>query len=237
MVSEKISSPIDRYFKCFYEFKRDTYKKLLEEKSLLKTKNGNFQDRTDFFMRSLIDCFFLGGDYFEFGVYTGGSALFIAKFLEDANEISGRNVQLYLFDSFMGFPEISEHDLRHIKKGCFSCSYEDTKNYIDSNLKDSSFVHYKVGWIPETFVGLDSVNIAFAHFDVDLYQSYMDCFKYAYPKLLKNGIFLFDDAGDRDWPGATEAMHKFFSDKNDKPQVMKYTTFDNKIDEQWYYKK
>jgi O-methyltransferase len=53
-----------------------------------------------------------------------------------------------------------------------------------------SRIDIRRGWIPETFRGLENNRYAFAHLDVDLYQSTFDCCKYFYPRLVSGGIFV-----------------------------------------------
>ncbi|MEI9897143.1 MAG: TylF/MycF/NovP-related O-methyltransferase [Chthoniobacter sp.] len=61
---------------------------------------------------------------------------------------------------------------------------------------------FHVGFIPETFRDVSIPQLAFAHIDVDLYQSVLDCVEFVYPRLTPGGVMLFDDYG---FPSCTRA--------------------------------
>ncbi len=73
------------------------------------------------------------------------------------------------------------------------------------------------GWIPETFRGLENNRYAFAHLDVDLYQSTLDCCKYFYSRLVPGGVLLFDEYGFAPARGEKDAVDEFFGDKPESP--------------------
>ena len=54
---------------------------------------------------------------------------------------------------------------------------------------------FREGWIPDTFIGLESKQYAFARIDVDLYQPMLDYCAYFYPRLTPGGVLLFDEYG------------------------------------------
>lgn len=144
------------------------------------------------------------GDFWECGVFTGGSASFIANVME------GSGKTLHLFDSWEGLPELSEHDHVHFKGEFSNTSLDEVKKTVGHD-----FVQYHKGWIPETFTVEGP--IAFAHIDVDLYQSVKDCCEYIYPRMTLGGVMLFDDYGHYTCPGAREAVDEYFTDKRSVP--------------------
>lgn len=136
------------------------------------------------------------GSVYECGVYWGGTAYLLATLA------NGRPVKL--FDTFTGMPEVSEYDLH--KKGDFA----DT----DLDLVRSTFIAFPnveiyAGFIPDTFPEDDV--IAFAHVDVDIFQSVWDCCEYIVPRLSPGGVIVFDDYGFPSCPGAKKAVDEFFS--------------------------
>jgi len=153
-------------------------------------------------MDTLLDRFRLGnlykycsqttGEIWECGVYKGGSA----------NALAGFGRTLRLFDTFNGMPEVSKYDNFH-KKGDF-------KVERIPNIKDAKI--YK-GLIPDTFRGLKDCKIGFAHIDVDIYQSVLDCCKFIVPRLEEGGIIIFDDYGFKTCKGAKKAIDEFFGNK------------------------
>jgi O-methyltransferase len=142
------------------------------------------------------------GDVWECGVYKGGTAAMMAAILKD----SRRSKRLYLFDTFAGMPETDAGRDLH-KKGDFSdTSSEAVTRYIGH--EDLCVV--RKGFIPETFIGLESAQIAFAHIDVDIYKSIMDCLHFIWPRLTFGGFVVFDDYGFPTCPGARSAVDEFF---------------------------
>lgn len=156
----------------------------------------------------------LGGEFWECGVYRGGTALLLSRVIETNG--SGRNpTELRLFDTFEGMPETDpRHDLH--QQGDFG----------DTNLEEvrkrvsAPNVFFHKGRMPETFRGLEESKIAFAHIDVDIYQSVADCCDFIYPRLLDGGFMVFDDYGFADCPGARKAVDEFFESKPERPLVL-----------------
>ncbi|MBO0728210.1 MAG: hypothetical protein J2P57_03055 [Acidimicrobiaceae bacterium] len=56
-------------------------------------------------------------------------------------------------------------------------------------------VRIHAGFIPETFAGLEIDRVAWAHVDVDIYRSVLDCTEFVYPKMVPAGCMVFDDYG------------------------------------------
>ena len=156
------------------------------------------------------------GEWYECGVYKGGTAMLLAKVLEDKTT----DARLHLFDTFEGMPEtIPSIDL-HQKHDFSDTSFDTVKSRIVSLLTDKKRIEFHKGLIPETFKVLQSHHIAFAHIDVDIYQSVMDCCSFIYPRLQKGGFMVFDDYGFPSCPGARLAVDRFFKDKPEKPLVL-----------------
>jgi len=151
----------------------------------------------------------LPGEFWECGVYRGGTARLLALVLSQDLRT------LRLFDTFEGMPPTSPNRDWH-RAGDFS----DTSSQSVSNLVAYANAVYHKGRIPETFRNLDAMEIALAHVDVDLYQSVLDCCSFIYPRLLSGGSLVFDDYG---WPtcaGAKAAVDEFFRDKPEVPLVL-----------------
>jgi O-methyltransferase len=155
----------------------------------------------------------LRGDFWECGVYRGGTARMMAEFLA-RNARSGK--KLHLFDTFEGMPGTDpQYDLH--KKGDLSdTSLAAVKNAVGNH----DFVEYWPGWIPETFRGKQDARIALAHVDVDIYKAIRDCCEFIYPRLEPGGAMIFDDYGFPSCPGARKAVDEFFADKPETPIVL-----------------
>lgn len=155
----------------------------------------------------------VNGDIWECGVYRGGTAAMIAAFLKQ-NMPSKR---LFLFDTFEGMPETDENVDWH-KEGDFSnTSLEAVADYVGY----SDSCTFRRGLIPDTFIGLESAAIAFAHIDVDIYKSVIDCMKFVWPRVSVGGFVVFDDYGFPTCPGARAAVDEFFSSATCIPLCLK----------------
>lgn len=151
----------------------------------------------------------LSGDFAEFGVFRGGTALLAAKVLREANDRRA----LHLFDSFAGMPVTSEGE--PFAKGDFAQTSETAVRALVAPAEAN--VAFHVGFIPDTFKGLELPRLAFAHVDVDLYQSVLDCVEFVYPRLVPGGILVFDDYGFPSCTRAREATDKAFATRREKP--------------------
>lgn len=174
----------------------------------------------DFLFKGIINHLFLDGHYYECGVAYGGSARLIALILNDKNSLTHKITELHLFDTFQGLPDPSEFDRNnqgtiYHKKGDIKSDFGASKKHIEQNISNTDFIEYHIGLIPDTFRDLENHKIAFAHIDVDLYQSYMDCLSFIWPRIVPGGMILFDDVGhDNDCPGARKAVEKFCHENN-----------------------
>jgi hypothetical protein len=151
----------------------------------------------------------LPGHFAEFGVFRGGTALLAAKVLEAA----GENRELHLFDSFAGMPVTSQGEA--FKEGDFGQTSEAAVRALLAPVR--ARVQFHMGYIPDTFRDIDLPQLAFAHVDVDLYQSVLDCVEFVYPRLTPGGILLFDDYGFPSCTRAREATDLAFSNRREKP--------------------
>jgi O-methyltransferase len=157
----------------------------------------------------------LDGDFAECGVYKGGTALLLCRVLHNDRLSANQGKTLYLFDSFEGLPQEKPSHDNVYRQGTFAVdSIESVKQLLSDfgNLTD-----FRKGWIPDTFQGLDDRRYAFAHIDVDLYQSALDCCRYFYPRLVPGGVLLFDDYGFPAARGEKDAVDEFFADKPESP--------------------
>jgi len=155
----------------------------------------------------------LCGDFWECGVYKGGTARMLAEFLA-AHAQPG--VKLHLFDTFSGMPETDEKIDIH-RKGDFSDTNLEAVRHVVGN---SEQVEFHPGWIPDTFRNMSDSELVFAHVDVDVYRSIMDCCEFIYPRLKTGGVMVFDDYGFPTCPGARKAVDEFFTDKPETPVIL-----------------
>lgn len=150
----------------------------------------------------------LEGEFWECGVFKGGTAAMLAELIDRAAATPGKTLRL--FDTFAGMPTTDRGRDFH-NKGDFS---DTSLAAVKAVVGKRSFVEYEPGFIPDTFAGQASVRIAFAHVDVDIYQSVMDCCSFIFPRLVDGGFIIFDDYGFPTCPGARQAVDEYFSDKS-----------------------
>ena len=155
----------------------------------------------------------LRGDFWECGVYKGGTARMLAEFLR-RNARNG--VKLHLFDTFAGMPE-TDHAVDVHREGDFS---DTSLPAVMRVVGGAECVEFHPGWIPESFHEMQDARIALAHVDVDIYRSVWDCCEFIYPRLQAGGVMVFDDYGFPTCPEARKAVDEFFAGKPEFPIVL-----------------
>ncbi len=146
----------------------------------------------------------LSGDIWECGVYKGGTAAMMAALLRDSAQTGKK---LFLFDTFQGMPETDAQKDLHQKGDFRDTSVEAVRAYVGAG----QLCVLRPGFIPDTFAGLESATIAFAHVDLDIYRSILDCLDFVWPRLTLGGFIVFDDYGFPSCPGARAAVDEFFA--------------------------
>lgn len=153
----------------------------------------------------------LPGEFWECGVYKGGTAAMLAEIL-----VRQSGSRLRLFDTFAGMPEPDPTRDTH-KAGDFA---DTSLEAVQREVRHDQLVSYHKGFIPDTFRGLDNSRISFAHVDVDIYRSVLDCCQFIYPRLERGGFIIFDDYGFDGCPGARAAVDRFFERTSVFPLVL-----------------
>jgi O-methyltransferase len=156
----------------------------------------------------------LRGDFWECGVYKGGTAAMIAEILARAPSVPGH--RLHLSDTFTGIPAaLPDRDIHT------AGNFADTSiGLVKSVIGHDDLVSYHVGPMPQSFSGLELSRIAFAHIDVDVYQSVMDCCQFIFPRLTFGGFMVFDDYGFPSCPGARGAVDEYFKETDAFPLIL-----------------
>lgn len=156
-------------------------------------------------------------DVLEIGVGGGNGMKLLAKL----TYLNKRNY--FAFDSFEGFPDGSKEDNFFKSKDRWFFKYFDQEYIInqlkniginENELKNISFIK---GYLPDTLKNYQG-KPGLVYLDVDLYQSYLDCLKEIYPRLIKNGIILCDEYDTKKdlerWPGAKKAIDEFVKENS-----------------------
>lgn len=172
------------------------------------------EDRCYLIQRLAQHALHLPGDFAECGVYKGGTAYLLALTLKEAG-VTDR--ALHLFDTFEGMPEV-RHESIH-KQGDFG---DTTLADVTKYLGPFPFVAFHPGVMPDSFAEVADRTFAFAHVDVDIYQSMFDCCAFLYRRLCPGGVLLFDDYGLPAYQlDGKRAVDDFFSDKPEIPIALK----------------
>lgn len=132
--------------------------------------------------------------------------------------------RIYGFDTFSGFPRISEKDRsdssQHIQKGdLYADSYEELTEL--NQVQDSTRF---LGHIPKTkLIKGDAVQtipafleenphllVSLLYLDFDLYEPTKVALEHIIPRMPKGSIVAFDELDNPLWPGETNAMLEYF---------------------------
>lgn len=188
----------------------------------------------DHLYRQIID---VQGVIMELGTRWGQN-LAVLSALRGIYEPFNRHRKIIGFDTFQGFPAISEKDGNSdmMKKGSLAVTtdYEAyLKKTMEHQEKDNPLSHIRKFEIcagdatvelaayierhPETIV-------SFAYFDFDLYEPTKKCLQLLKPRLVRGSILGFDELNDADSPGETKALMETFGLNNVRLKRYRYAS-------------
>lgn len=188
----------------------------------------------DFLYRQAID---VQGVIMDFGTRWGQNmSLFTA--MRGIYEPYNKHKKIIGFDTFKGFPSISEKDgsSQMISKGNVSV----TDNYLaylsdilECQEQDNPLGHIKkhdfvVGdackGIKNYLLEYPETIVAMAFFDFDLYEPTKECLEAIKPRLVKGSVLGFDELNDHDSPGETAALIEVFGLNNVRLKRYKFAS-------------
>lgn len=144
------------------------------------------------------------GAFAELGVWTGFTSSFIHR--------QAPHRQLYLFDTFTGFPPDS---LEKAEDNRFKDTSQDK---VAERIGDLRNVVFRRGFFPRTALGLEEVRFALVMLDFDLYQPALDALLFFYPRLVPGGYFIMHDFNSPESDYAiSRAANEFLQDKPESP--------------------
>ena len=153
----------------------------------------------------------IDGDIAEVGAFEGGNAL-CSLIYSTSKNISKK--KYWIFDSFEGFPELSEYDPNSMQQGDYKV--ETSVQQICNNFK--IFPEGKIiqGFVPQTYekVPKDS-KFAIVFYDCDLYQPALDTYNYFWERIVSGGYLIIHDYETEPggFEGVRKATHEFFQEK------------------------
>ena len=188
----------------------------------------------DFLYRQAID---VQGVIMDFGARWGQNMSLFAS-LRGIYEPYNRHKKIIGFDTFSGFPSVSEKDgnSEMISKGNVSVT-SDYLPYLDKLMQcqesDNPLGHIKkydfvvgdacVG-IGDYLTKYPETIVALAFFDFDLYEPTKACLEAIRPRLVKGSVLGFDELNDHDSPGETAALMETFGLNNVKLKRYRYAS-------------
>ncbi|NKB45691.1 MAG: class I SAM-dependent methyltransferase [Alphaproteobacteria bacterium] len=167
------------------------------------------------------------GSIIECGVLYGGG-LTTWFHLSEIYEPANFSRRIIGFDTFEGFPSVSEEDVpttggdpHRYEKGHFDVSHwEQTLRDVVINLEETRRIpqvkrmELVKGDVSKTigpFVEDDSsLIVSLLYLDMDLYEPTKVALEVCLPRMAKGSIIVFDEMACVDWPGESKAMLEMF---------------------------
>ncbi|MEM8960434.1 MAG: TylF/MycF/NovP-related O-methyltransferase [Acidobacteriota bacterium] len=135
------------------------------------------------------------GDYFEFGVYQGGSVACMHRTLAVRPELS--QVRIFGFDSFEGLPDTAEQDGVWLP-GQYRSALSFTRSRLDEAGVDWRRTHLVKGFFSDSLTpelvrehGLERAGLIMI--DCDLYTSTREALEFCAPLIREHAVIFFDD--------------------------------------------
>jgi O-methyltransferase len=119
------------------------------------------------------------GAFAELGVYRGETSKFMHGQAPDR--------QLYLFDTFEGFPR---EDLEADEDSRFR---DTSLKFVAEYIGESPNVIFRPGHFPKTAIGLEEAQFALVMLDLDLYKPTLAALRFFYPQVVRGGYFFLHD--------------------------------------------
>lgn len=167
------------------------------------------------------------GVIMEFGVRWGQNLVTLNN-LRGIYEPYNHSRKIIGFDTFQGFQKINSKDGNHevIQQGAFAVT-ENYENYLQEVLEyhesECPLNHIKKNFLikgdatitlPKYLEEHPETIIAFAYFDMDIYEPTKKCLELIKPYLTKGSIIGFDELNDPQFPGETIALREVFGTQN-----------------------
>ncbi len=158
------------------------------------------------------------GSVIECGVYKGFSLMAWAN-LSSMLEPENLTRRIYGFDTFEGFPTVSEKDSNPIampEQGAFYANTHDELQALISEYDKDRFlghidkVHLIRGdatkTIPQFIADHAHLVVSLLFLDFDLYEPTKVAIKHFIPRMPKGAVIAFDELDNPIWPGETQAL-------------------------------
>lgn len=158
------------------------------------------------------------GSVIECGVFKGFGVMSWAK-LSTMLEPENLTRRIYAFDTFAGFPNVSNKDentiIKHKHGGLYADSYEELLELITEYDRDRFLghidkVHLVKGDVVETIPKFISEHphllVSLLFLDMDLFEPTKAALEHFLPRMPKGAVVAFDELDNPMWPGETLAL-------------------------------
>lgn len=178
------------------------------------------------------------GSVVECGVFQGFGIMTWAK-LSAILEPVNLTRRIYGFDSFEGFPSLTQEDRssysNHVQQGdLLANSFDEIEELIKINDSTRFLGHVNkvklvrgdaTRTIPAFIEENPHLLVSLLYLDFDLYEPTMAALKYFVPRMPKGAIIAFDELDNPLWPGETRAMLEFFKSRNLKLERLEFDPY------------
>ena len=200
----------------FEKSKCSTDKKIANFTKYVKRQNlARFMVQYELFKRQLN----IKGSVIECGVHNGGGLMAWAK-ISSILEPYNYHRKVVGFDTFEGFPSISEIDRENaqVKTGMFAEDYdiyEELSACIDKYNENRFINHIDKTelvkgdaniTIPQYIENNKHLLVSLLYLDFDIYEPTKTALNHFVPRMGKGSIIAFDEINNEDWPGETMAL-------------------------------
>ena len=168
------------------------------------------------------------GCIFECGVHYGGGVSAWQHITEIYEPVNFTR-RIYGFDTFEGFPSVSENDTSSFgtlhKSGDFSigesadaiirCLHEIESTRKINITNRLNIVKGDISYtLPDLLASDRSISISLLYLDLDLYEPTKNVLLNCKDRLTKGSVVVFDQYADSNWPGETQALIDTFGINN-----------------------
>ena len=182
--------------------------------------------------------FELPGVIIDLGVFCGASTFTWAKLCEIFCPTDARKV-VYGFDTFKGFPSLSEQDgpekpEQDVRPSGYSGGQSIEKDLDaareamnhDRHLKHLERIEFIKGDVTRTIPEFlsqkgNGLRIALLNLDLDLYEPTKIALDYFVPQMVRNGVIIVDEYAVDTFGGESKAVDEYFQERFGKKAVIK----------------
>ena len=158
------------------------------------------------------------GSIVECGVQDGSGVMLYSHCIDIFDPL-GIDRRVIGFDTFEGFPSVSEHDTPATKVGDLApeisftelrdwASFSETNRIIDTGRRIEFVEGDALQTIPSFVSANPELVIALLVLDFDLYAPTKVALEHLLPRMPLGGIVVFDELARQKWPGETVAVNE-----------------------------